>query len=452
MSGLWWLFNVLAHLAWLCSGLVQVWDIPGDYCRTRSGGCCPGRIDQCSVPILRTLCYCDAFCDRRENPDCCPDYHEFCLGISKPATSPEPLQITGGSLKTISIVCSKCVAIPGDPRRTELICEQEACLIQPDLIEQVNRLELGWKASNYSDFWSKTLQEGLSLKLGTLEPERTVRNMFPILKIYERSSIPRSFDSRQKWGEWIQPVRDQGWCGASWAFSTTAVASDRRAIQSNGRFQDVLSVQHLVDCTPRKKEGCKGYYLDRAWNYMRKAGLTTEACYPYTSGLGGEIGTCKIPKSFWKNGIIQSSVPPCANQLARSQPPYKIKNVEYDIMHEIMTNGPVQGESPIMKIYSDFFMYRGGIYSATRLRPSQPTGFHAVRIVGWGEDYVNGSPKKYWLVANSWGPEWGENGFFRITRGVNECDIEMFVIGAWSDLRKRNKGSSRRRRHKNLVY
>ena len=64
-------------------------DIAGPYCATRIGGCCPGRIDDCSVPILDTLCYCDRFCNRTRS-DCCPDYFSFCLGQVR--TTPPPLR------------------------------------------------------------------------------------------------------------------------------------------------------------------------------------------------------------------------------------------------------------------------------------------------------------------------------------------------------------------------
>ena len=64
-------------------------DIAGPYCATRRDGCCPGRIDECSVPILDTLCYCDRFCNRTRS-DCCPDYFSFCLGQVE--TTPAPLR------------------------------------------------------------------------------------------------------------------------------------------------------------------------------------------------------------------------------------------------------------------------------------------------------------------------------------------------------------------------
>jgi len=80
-----------------------------------------------------------------------------------------------------------------------------------------------------------------------------------------------------------------------------------------------------------------------------------------------------------------------------------------------MTHGPVE---VLFNVYSDFRTYKGGVYKKS------PTailsGGHAVKMLGWGVE--NGTP--YWLCANSWGPSWGDNGFFKILRGVDECGIE----------------------------
>ena len=109
--------------------------------------------------------------------------------------------------------------------------------------------------------------------------------MLPINPIYDRSSLPREFDARSRWPGKISPPKDQGWCGASWAFSTVAVSSDRFAIAldrlsllSNRlqhfivpRKQFFLSSQHLVKCNTRQ-HGCQGGYLTRAWNFVRKFG------------------------------------------------------------------------------------------------------------------------------------------------------------------------------------
>ncbi|KIH42499.1 papain family cysteine protease [Ancylostoma duodenale] len=113
-------------------------------------------------------------------------------------------------------------------------------------------------------------------------------------------------------------------------------------------------------------------------------------------------------------------------------------------MTEIITNGPVQAT---FVVHEDFFMYAGGVYRHTELAAEKGDrftgqGYHSVRILGWGVDHSTGRDIPYWLAANSWGRQWGEDGLFRILRGDNHCEIESFVIGAWG------KGAKRRRRFK----
>jgi len=112
---------------------------------------------------------------------------------------------------------------------------------------------------------------------------------------------------------------------------------------------------------------------------------------------------------------------------------------EQDIMHEIRTQGPVEA---VMEVYTDFFMYTSGVYQKTNLARGVVAGYHAVRIIGWGQD----GGERYWLVANSWGEQWGERGLFKIARGSNECQIEEFVLGAWPQEKKAVGGRRRRRR------
>lgn len=66
-----------------------------------------------------------------------------------------------------------------------------------------------------------------SNRLGTLKPDRFVLKMSPLRRIYDPNSLPKEFDAEKKWPGLINNIQDQGWCGASWAISTTAVASDR---------------------------------------------------------------------------------------------------------------------------------------------------------------------------------------------------------------------------------
>jgi len=85
-----------------------------------------------------------------------------------------------------------------------------------------------------------------------------------------------------------------------------------------------------------------------------------------------------------------------------------------------MTNGPVEAA---FTVYSDFESYKGGVYQYTS---GDELGGHAVKILGWGVDAASNLP--YWLVANSWNNDWGENGFFRIERGVDMCGIEDNIV------------------------
>lgn len=67
-------------------------DLAGSYCATRPRGCCVGRQDDCSAPILGTLCYCDEFCNHTRSEDCCPDYWSFCRGIELPKPAPPEIK------------------------------------------------------------------------------------------------------------------------------------------------------------------------------------------------------------------------------------------------------------------------------------------------------------------------------------------------------------------------
>merc|ERR1711862_543828 len=92
---------------------------------------------------------------------------------------------------------------------------------------------------------------------------------------------------------------------------------------------------------------------------------------------------------------------------------------EVAIQQAIMAGGPVE---TAFDVYSDFENYAGGIYHHV----SGDMVGHAVKMVGWGVE--NG--QKYWKVANSWNPHWGEKGYFRIRRGNNEGGIEDEVVAS----------------------
>ncbi|PIO58879.1 papain family cysteine protease, partial [Teladorsagia circumcincta] len=100
---------------------------------------------------------------------------------------------------------------------------------------------------------------------------------------------------------------------------------------------------------------------------------------------------------------------------------YRLPKSVKAIQRDIMKNGPVVAT---YFVYQDFFYYKSGIYRHTA---GIRKGAHAVKIIGWGEEKTGNETIPYWIIANSWHNDWGENGFFRMIRGINECAIEMYV-------------------------
>ncbi|XP_064487254.1 uncharacterized peptidase C1-like protein F26E4.3 [Ornithodoros turicata] len=432
------MWSILAALLLATASCALDPDLEGDYCRTRADPCCAGRMDDCSVPILGTLCYCDRFCERPENSDCCPDYLPVCRGLTYP-TPPAPVvhktclhegrAYPVGSV--VNINCNRCTCREVFPNRQEFECLDRPCLVRPDLVRDINEGDFGWEAANYSFFYGKLLEEGIRYYLGTHQPERDTEKMSE-LHLVRQQPLPDHFDSRVMWPGLIQNIRDQLECASSWAFSTTAVAADRLAVQSRGRDSVQLSPQDLLSCLDPRQEPCSGGHVDRAWRYLMNFGGVAEDCYQYTSGYNNASTQCFIRNRKHPGNEL---VCPTGIQGTKyfSTPPYRVPLNEEAIMLEILTNGPVQA---VIHVREDLFLYQRGVYRHTRLSSHLPqqfqqSGWHSVRIIGWGVDRERGRPVKYWLCANSWGEKWGERGFFRIARGENESQVESFVVAVW---------------------
>lgn len=419
-SGLW----VLTVFTISLVGLAQTFDhtlrfeFPGPYCEVHNT-CCEKRQDGCSMPISNTLCYCDQFCDREENADCCPDYRSYCKKELDPIISCVHKGIYFNKFNSTRDNCNECRCLDGG----RVACDNDLCLTDDEIVHNINSINsLGWSARKYDEWWGHKYSEGLTLRLGTKEPTYRVKAMIPLNSKAE--NLPRNFNAIDKWSKYITDVPDQGWCGSSWVLSTTSVASDRFAIQSQGRETITLAPQQILSCT-RKQQGCNGGHLDAAWRYLHKQGVVDETCYPYTA----HHDACKMHHS--QRSLSAYGCRPSPNidrdGFYTVGPAYSL-NRERDIMAEIFHSGPVQAT---MTVYRDFFAYSGGVYKHSAASRSAPTGFHSVKLVGWGEEHDG---EKYWIAANSWGRWWGEHGYFRIARGSNECGIEEYVLAAWPNV------------------
>ncbi|KAK2963004.1 putative Gut-specific cysteine proteinase [Blattamonas nauphoetae] len=213
-------------------------------------------------------------------------------------------------------------------------------------------------------------------------------------------TLPKSFDIRERYPEAVVPVRHQEQCGACWAFATTTAASIRFNIK--GHSYGVLSPQDLVSCD-KYDGGCNGGGFYTPHVYMHETGATTDQCMSYKS-FDQRVPLCPV-KCDKGSAIVRHKYEEIA------------KYTVNDVMEGLMKDGPMYFA---FTVYEDFlYHYGSGIY---KHRYGRAVNGHAVTLMGWGEE--NG--EKYWLLQNSWGPEWGENGFFRMRRGTNECGCEQY--------------------------
>ncbi|DAA17595.1 pro-cathepsin H [Bos indicus x Bos taurus] len=208
---------------------------------------------------------------------------------------------------------------------------------------------------------------------------------------------PPSMDWRKK-GNFVTPVKNQGSCGSCWTFSTTGALESAVAI-ATGKLP-FLAEQQLVDCAQNfNNHGCQGGLPSQAFEYIRyNKGIMGEDTYPYR----GQDGDCKYQPSK-----AIAFVKDVANITL---------NDEEAMVEAVALHNPV---SFAFEVTADFMMYRKGIYSSTSCHKTPDKVNHAVLAVGYGEE--KGIP--YWIVKNSWGPNWGMKGYFLIERGKNMCGL-----------------------------
>ena len=165
----------------------------------------------------------------------------------------------------------------------------------------------------------------------------------------------------------------------------------------------ILSEQQLVDCgTPEEYNlhGCSGGLPSYAFDYIRDHGITFEKTIPYK----GEEQECRYTEY---------------DKVILTKGPFNIEALNEDQLTESVYNqGPI---SVAFQVVGDFRNYESGVYSSTECKNGKQDVNHAVLAVGYGNE--NG--KDHYIIKNSWGTEWGDEGFFKIERGVNMCGIAV---------------------------
>jgi len=236
--------------------------------------------------------------------------------------------------------------------------------------------------------FSDLTQEEFIAKLTLQAASRPILETTPFVS--SGITVPASADWRTE-GQ-VTAVKDQKQCGSCWAFSVTG-STEGAYFRSTGKLES-FSEQQLVDCSRSINDGCDGGYLDETFPYIQKNGLQSEASYPYTA----KDGKCVFDATKVITKVSKYV------SIAKNEP---------NLLEAVGSIGPVSVAIDASYINS----YKSGVYADTKCSARNLN--HGVLIVGYGTE----GGKDYWIVKNSWGASWGDKGYLKILRGVNECGI-----------------------------
>jgi C1A family cysteine protease len=211
-------------------------------------------------------------------------------------------------------------------------------------------------------------------------------------KFLAAATADAEVDWRTKGG--VSPVKDQGQCGSCWAFSTIAFLESQSLIKNKKAV--TFSEQQLVDCDHNGDQGCNGGLMQTALQYIQASGIESDTHYPYTA----QDDSCAYSKS---DVVATVSNINCYEDVSVQQ-----------LQTYLTTVGPLA----IAVDANDFQSYDSGILECTETQLD-----HGVLLVG----YTANS----WIIKNSWGKNWGEAGFVRVSNveGQN-CAVGAYVATA----------------------
>ncbi|XP_067004611.2 cathepsin L [Anabrus simplex] len=261
--------------------------------------------------------------------------------------------------------------------------------------EAFARGEVSYKMG-LNKFADMTNEEFINTMTG-YRPNKLVRSRGLNYTRQNNVRLPSSVDWRQQGA--VTSVKNQGQCGGCWAFSSTG-AIEGQHFRKTGKLVS-LSEQNLLDCaTDYPNDGCHGGHMKAAFNYViDNGGIDTEDSYPFEE----QNGRCRYN--------AQNIGATISNYVS-------ISSGDQAALKEAVANvGPVS--VAMNSGVNSFRYYASGVYYDAECKGELWYLDHAVLVVGYGTE--GGSD--YWIVKNSWGDDWGESGYFRISLTDNNCGI-----------------------------
>ncbi|KAI4900453.1 hypothetical protein NFI96_009782 [Prochilodus magdalenae] len=255
--------------------------------------------------------------------------------------------------------------------------------------------------NHFADMDNQEYQATIKCRLSSFKRTKTF-SATPILTKAAGADLPREVDWRAE--GCVTEVKHQGVCGSCWAFSAVGALECQMFLKTNELVS--LSVQQLVDCSfSYGNNGCEGGRVEWAFHYVKYgAGLQTAESYPYEN----TTRKCRANSNKGKATCKDFRVLPSGD--------------EHFLQYIVYTIGPVSVTIDTSR--TTFQLYESGVYddqfcSSTSLD-------HAVLVVGYGTE-SNG--QDYWLVKNSWGTEWGDAGYIKMSRNKNnQCGIASEAV------------------------
>ncbi|XP_011169692.1 putative cysteine proteinase CG12163 [Solenopsis invicta] len=273
------------------------------------------------------------------------------------------------------------------------------------IIELLQKTEQATGRYGVNMFADMSREEFRTRYLG-LRPDLQSENEIPLQEAkFPNIELPPTFDWRKKGV--VTPVKNQGGCGSCWAFSVTGNVEGQYAIK-HGQLLS-LSEQELVDCDDLD-DGCGGGLPDNAYRAIEKlGGLELESDYPYEA---------ENEKCHFKKNLVKVELTSAVN----------VTSDETQMAQWLVQNGPIS----IGINANAMQFYMGGVSHPFKFLCNPKNLDHGVLIVGYGTSNYPLFHKKlpYWIIKNSWGKSWGEQGYYRVYRGDGTCGLNTMASSA----------------------